>query len=118
MIAFAACKKIKVLRDSNWKWPTKFKTDTTRCGARKVSQDATCAPHTLPVVIRLTYADYLILKTWYEQTDMCGLYTFSFPCIEDMSGTLTEYAFAKDGGPQIKNPGGTMLDISMTWETV
>lgn len=72
------------------------------------------------VTMRFTYAEYLLFKTWWEDTCYYGLNSFGFPQIDDWGNSVSEkeYRFVAGTSPSYSNPSGKYIECSMQWEEV
>jgi hypothetical protein len=115
MVNWPAGVRQKVLRDTTWELPSGTIADKTRSGKYKIRAGHASEPGSFKVIMRIPLEEYRILEDWFINVTRKGVFSFSFPKINDNSGVITEYRFNPGSTLSVSNPGGLILDISMEW---
>lgn len=86
--------------------------DSMRSGKAKRRMTSSSIPDTFNVAMLMTKAEWDIFEAWFKTSLRRGALSFAFPNITG-TGTAEYYTSA----PSWSNVGGSILKISMTWET-
>jgi hypothetical protein len=104
-----------VLRSSSWDTATGIIADATRSGKYKSRADHIKTPDAFNITMHMTLDQYRVFKAWWENTDRKGVYTFTYPRINDNTGELVEYQFVSDSRISIQNTSAFNIEVSMQW---
>jgi hypothetical protein len=105
-----------VLRSSSWGTNPGIIADETLSGKLTVRAAHIKKPDPFNIVMFMTLEEYRVFTAWWDNTDRRGVYTFSYPKINDNTGELKEYQFTPGSNISIKNTQALCLEISMNWQ--
>jgi hypothetical protein len=106
------------LNSSSWGTDTAVISDQTRSGKLKVRASHIKTPNPFTIIMHMSLDEYRVFDVWWNNTDRRGVYTFSYPKINDNTGEQVEYQFAPGSSLGIKNTSALNVEISMSWQEV
>jgi hypothetical protein len=107
-----------VLRSSSWDSSPGIIADETRSGQPKVRAAHIKEPDTFGVTMHMTLEEYRVFDNWWRNINRRGVYTFSYPKINDNTGETAEYQFAPGAKIGVKNTLALNVEVTMNWQEV
>jgi hypothetical protein len=106
------------LRSSSWSSSSGVIADETRSGKPKVRANHIKTPDAFTIIMHMTLEEYRVFDNWWKNINRKGVYTFSYPKIDDNTGEQVEYQFVPNTGPGTKNTSALNVEVSMNWQEV
>jgi hypothetical protein len=104
------------LKSSSWNSSSGIIADETRSGKPKVRANHIKTPDAFTITMHMTLDEYRVFDNWWRNTDRKGVYTFSYPKINDDTGEQVEYQFVPNTGLGIRNTSALNVEVSMNWQ--